>query len=178
MYRSDLLRDIAFGSTPGDDKHADKRFDYLLANPPYGKEWKIDEAKVRAEYERGTAGRFSAGLPRISDGQLLFLQHMLSRMKEPKDGGSRVAIVMNGSPLLTGDAGSGESEIRRWILENDWLEAIIALPEQLFYNTGIATYVRVLTNHKDEKRKGKVQLINATEFWVPMRKSMGNRRQV
>jgi type I restriction enzyme M protein len=168
---------IAFGSTLSDDKHADKRFDYMLANPPYGKEWKIDESKVRAEYERGTAGRFSAGLPRISDGQLLFLQHMLSRMKEPKEGGSRVAIVMNGSPLFTGDAGSGESEIRRWILENDWLEAIIALPEQLFYNTGIATYVWILTNHKDEKRKGKVQLINATEFWVPMRKSLGNKRR-
>jgi type I restriction enzyme M protein len=168
---------ILFGSTLADDKHADKRFDYLLANPPYGKDWNRDKEKVEAEFERGAAGRFSAGLPRISDGQLLFLQQMLSRMKEPEKGGSRVAIVMNGSPLFTGDAGSGESEIRRWILENDWLEAIVALPEQLFYNTGIATYVWVLTNHKKADRKGKVQLINATTFWVPMRKSLGDKRR-
>ena len=168
---------ILFGSTLAEDKHADKRFDYLLANPPYGKDWNRDKEKVEAEFARGTAGRFSAGLPRISDGQLLFLQQMLSRMKEPEKGGSRVAIVMNGSPLFTGDAGSGESEIRRWILENDWLEAIVALPEQLFYNTGIATYVWVLTNHKKADRKGKVQLINATTFWVPMRKSLGDKRR-
>jgi type I restriction enzyme M protein len=168
---------ILFGSTLAEDKHADKRFDYLLANPPYGKDWNRDKEKVEAEFERGTAGRFCAGLPRISDGQLLFLQQMLSRMKEPEKGGSRVAIVMNGSPLFTGDAGSGESEIRRWILENDWLEAIVALPEQLFYNTGIATYVWVLTNHKKADRKGKVQLINATTFWVPMRKSLGDKRR-
>jgi len=168
---------ILFGSTLAEDKHADKRFDYLLANPPYGKDWNRDKEKVDAEFARGTAGRFSAGLPRISDGQLLFLQQMLSRMKEPEKGGSRVAIVMNGSPLFTGDAGSGESEIRRWILENDWLEAIVALPEQLFYNTGIATYVWVLTNHKKADRKGKVQLINATTFWVPMRKSLGDKRR-
>lgn len=168
---------IVFGSTLSEDKHADKRFDYLLANPPYGKDWNRDKEKVEAEFERGTAGRFSAGLPRISDGQLLFLQQMLSRMKESARGGSRVAIVMNGSPLFTGDAGSGESEIRRWILENDWLEAIVALPEQLFYNTGIATYVWVLTNHKKADRKGKVQLINATTFWVPMRKSLGDKRR-
>lgn len=168
---------ILFGSTLAEDKHADKRFDYLLANPPYGKDWNRDKEKVDAEFARGTAGRFSAGLPRISDGQLLFLQQMLSRMKDPQKGGSRVAIVMNGSPLFTGDAGSGESEIRRWILENDWLEAIVALPEQLFYNTGIATYVWVLTNHKKADRKGKVQLINATTFWVPMRKSLGDKRR-
>ena len=168
---------ILFGSTLAEDKHADKRFDYLLANPPYGKDWNRDKEKVDAEFARGTACRFSAGLPRISDGQLLFLQQMLSRMKEPQKGGSRVAIVMNGSPLFTGDAGSGESEIRRWILENDWLEAIVALPEQLFYNTGIATYVWVLTNHKKADRKGKVQLINATTFWVPMRKSLGDKRR-
>ena len=170
---------ILFGSTLAEDKHADKRFDYLLANPPYGKDWNRDKEKVDAEFARGTVGRFSAGLPRISDGQLLFLQQMLSRMKEPENGkgGSRVAIVMNGSPLFTGDAGSGESEIRRWILENDWLEAIVALPEQLFYNTGIATYVWVLTNHKKAERKGKVQLINATTFWVPMRKSLGDKRR-
>ncbi len=168
---------IAFGSVLSDDKHADKRFDYLLANPPYGKDWKRDREAVEAEHERGHAGRFGAGLPRISDGQLLFLQHMLGRMKDPKDGGSRVAIIMNGSPLFTGDAGSGESEIRRWILENDWLEAIIAMPEQLFYNTGIATYVWVLTNRKEKKRRGKVQLINASSFWVPMRRSLGDKRR-
>src|SRR3989441_1532376 len=162
---------IAFGSSLSNDRHAGRRFDYLIANPPYGKDWKRDEEAVTAEAERGDAGRFGAGLPRISDGQLLFLQHMLNRMKEPKDGGSRVAIVMNGSPLFTGDAGSGESAIRRWILENDWLEAIVALPEQLFYNTGISTYVWVLTNRKPKSRKNKVQLIDATATWTPMRKS-------
>ena len=168
---------ILFGSTLSNDRHADKRFDYLLSNPPYGKDWKRDEAAVDAEYERGMSGRFGAGLPRISDGQLLFLQHMLSRMKPVDDGGSRVAIVMNGSPLFTGDAGSGESEIRRWILENDWLEAIVALPEQVFYNTGIATYVWLLTNRKMPERRGKVQLIDATACWVPMRKSLGEKRR-
>jgi len=168
---------IAYGSTLKNDGHADRRFDYLLTNPPYGKEWKQDEAAVHEEETKGYAGRFGAGLPRISDGQLLFLQHMLGRMKPPKEGGSRVAIVMNGSPLFTGDAGSGESEIRRWILENDWLEAIVALPEQLFYNTGIATYVWALTNRKDKKRRGKVQLIDATDLWVPMRKSLGDKRR-
>ncbi len=168
---------IMFGSTLSKDQHAGKHFDYLLTNPPYGKEWKMDQAAVEAEARRGPAGRFGAGTPRISDGQLLFLQHMLARMKEPEQGGSRVAIVMNGSPLFTGDAGSGESEIRRWILENDWLEAIVALPEQLFYNTGIATYVWVLSNRKEERRRGKVQLINAVDCWVPMRKSMGDKRR-
>ena len=132
---------------------------------------------MRTEHERGAAGRLAPGLPRISDGQLLFLVHMLAHRKEPKDGGSRVAIIMNGSPLFTGDAGSGESEIRRWILEHDWLEALIALPEQLFYNTGIATYVWVLTNRKAPARKGKVQLIDATSLWVPMRRSLGDKRR-
>ena len=132
---------------------------------------------MRAEHERGAAGRFAPGLPRISDGQLLFLLHMLAHAKEPKEGGSRIAIIMNGSPLFTGDAGSGESEIRRFILENDLLEALIALPEQLFYNTGIATYVWVVTNRKAPARKGKVQLIDATSFWVPMRKSLGDKRR-
>src|SRR5438445_1295676 len=168
---------IAFGSTLSNDKHSNQRSDYLLANPPYGKDWKMDQAAVDAEAERGYTGRFGAGLPRISDGQLLFLQHMLGRMKEAKDGGSRVAIIMNGSPLFTGDAGSGESEIRRWIFENDWLEALVAMPEQLVYNTGIATYVLILTNRKERKRKGKVQLINAGSFWVPMRRSLGNKRR-
>ena len=123
------------------------------------------------------SGRFGAGTPRISDGQLLFLQHMLSHMKPAEEGGSRVAIIMNGSPLFTGDAGSGESEIRRWILESDWLEALVALPEQLFYNTGIATYVWVLSNRKPKERRGKVQLIDATSFWTPMRKSLGDKRR-
>jgi type I restriction enzyme M protein len=168
---------ILFGSALSNDRHAGRHFDYLIANPPYGKDWKRDEEDVKAEHERGEAGRFGAGLPRISDGQLLFLQHMLSHMQPPEEGGSRVAIIMNGSPLFTGDAGSGESEIRRWILENDWLEALVALPEQLFYNTGIATYVWVLTNRKFPARQSKVQLIDATSFWVPMRKSLGDKRR-
>ena len=168
---------IAFGSVLSNDRHSGKTFDYLIANPPYGKDWKRDEDAVRAEHERGAAGRFAPGLPRISDGQLLFLLHMLAHAKDPKDGGSRIAIIMNGSPLFTGDAGSGESEIRRHILEHDLLEALIALPEQLFYNTGIATYVWVVTNRKREERKGKVQLIDATSFWVPMRKSLGDKRR-
>jgi type I restriction enzyme M protein len=168
---------IAYGSTLSNDRHAGQTFDYLIANPPYGKDWKRDEDAVRAEHERGAAGRFAAGLPRISDGQLLFLLHMLAHAKDPNDGGSRIAIIMNGSPLFTGDAGSGESEIRRFVLEHDLLEALIALPEQLFYNTGIATYVWVVTNRKHAKRKGKVQLIDATSFWVPMRKTLGDKRR-
>ncbi len=168
---------ILFGSTLSNDRHAGVAFDYLIANPPYGKDWKRDEAAVRTEHDRGASGRFGPGLPRISDGQLLFLLHMLTHMKDAERGGSRVAIIMNGSPLFTGDAGSGESEIRRWILENDWLEALIALPEQLFYNTGIATYIWVLTNRKLPERKGKVQLIDATSFWTPMRKSLGAKRR-
>ncbi|MCY3817949.1 MAG: class I SAM-dependent DNA methyltransferase [Gammaproteobacteria bacterium] len=168
---------ILFGTTLSNDRHADADFDYMIANPPYGKDWKRDQDAVRAEHDRGAAGRFGPGLPRISDGQLLFLLHMLSHIKEADQGGSRVAIIMNGSPLFTGDAGSGESEIRRWILENDLLEAMIALPEQLFYNTGIATYVWVLTNRKLPERRGKVQLIDATSFWVLLRKSLGAKRR-
>ncbi|MBI5481297.1 MAG: SAM-dependent DNA methyltransferase [Deltaproteobacteria bacterium] len=188
VCKSDLLMSSADGrdadnimgpdkSTLSNDLLADRRFDYLLANPPYGKDWKADLDAVRDEAARGAAGRFGAGLPRISDGQLLFLQHMLSRMKPAEDGGSRVAIVMNGSPLFTGDAGGGESEIRRWILENDWPEAIVALPEQLFYNTGISTYVWVLTNRKDAARRGKVLLVDASSFWRPMKKSLGQKRR-
>ena len=168
---------VLFGSTLSNDRHAGAGFDYMIANPPYGKDWKRDRDAVRAEHDRGAAGRFAPGLPRISDGQLLFLLHMLAHAKEPAHGGSRVAIIMNGSPLFTGDAGSGESEIRRWILENDLLEALIALPEQLFYNTGIATYVWVLTNRKRPERRGKVQLIDATSFWVLLRKSLGAKRR-
>ncbi len=168
---------IYFGSTLADDKHAGKTFDYMLSNPPYGKEWKADEDVVKAEYARGFAGRFGAGYPRINDGQLLFLQHMLSKMKPLAEGGSRIAIITNGSPLFTGDAGSGESEIRRWIIENDWLEAVIALPEQLFYNTAIATYIWILTNKKARKRQGKVQLIMAQDFFSPINKSLGDKRR-
>jgi len=168
---------IAFGSTLSNDKHTGRHFDYMITNPPYGKDWKRDEEDVKTEHERGDSGRFGAGLPRISDGQLLFLQHMLFHMKPPNEGGSRVAIIMNGSPLFTGDAGSGENEIRRWVLENDWLETLIAMPEQLFYNTGIATYVWVLSNRKSGNRREKVQLINATSFWTPMRKSLGDKRR-
>lgn len=168
---------LVYGSTLSADKLSGTTFDYLIANPPYGKDWKRDETSVRAEHERGSGGRFQPGLPRISDGQLLFLLHMLAHAKDTAEGGSRIAIIMNGSPLFTGDAGSGESEIRRFILENDLLEALIALPEQLFYNTGIATYVWVVTNRKAPQRQGKVQLIDATSFWVPMRKSLGDKRR-
>src|SRR5215471_5649476 len=168
---------IAFGSTLSHDRHAGRNFDYLIANPPYGKDWKRDEAAVRGEHERGAAGRFGAGLPRISDGQLLFLLHMIAHAKDPGEGGSRIAIIMNGSPLFTGDAGSGESEIRRFILENDLLAALIALPEQLFYNTGIATYVWLVTNRKAPARKDKVQLIDGSSFWVQMRRSLGDKRR-
>jgi len=168
---------IAYGTVLSNDRHAGRGFDYLIANPPYGKDWKRDEDAVRAEHERGASGRFAPGLPRISDGQLLLLLRMLAHAKEPKEGGSCIAIIMNGSPLFTGDAGSGESEIRRFILEHDLLEALIALPEQLLYNTGIATYVWVVTNRKAPARKGRVQLIDATSFWVPMRKSLGDKHR-
>ena len=168
---------IVFGTTLSNDRHAGLPFDYMIANPPYGKDWKRDETAIRAEHQRGAAGRFGPGLPRISDGQLLFLLHMLSHAQTPKEGGSRIAIIMNGSPLFTGDAGSGESEIRRYIFENDLLEALVALPEQLFYNTGIATYVWLLTNRKALERKGKVQLIDASSFWVPMPRSLGDKRR-
>ena len=186
VSRSDLFmkdptgrdaENILFGTTLSNDRHSDKPFDYLIANPPYGKDWKRDESAVRAEHGRGIAGRFSPGLPRISDGQLLFLLHMIARAKVPQEGGSRIAIIMNGSPLFTGDAGSGESEIRRYIFENDLLEALIAVPEQLFYNTGISTYVWLLTNHKAPERQEKVQLIDASSFWVPMARSLGDKRR-
>ena len=170
-------RNITFGSTLSNDRHAHRRFDYLIANPPYGKDWKRDKAAVTAEHERGSAGRFGPGLPRISDGQTLFLLHMLARAKAPEEGGTRIAIIMNGSPLFTGDAGRGESEIRRYILENDLLEALIAVPEQLFYNTGIGTYIWLLTNRKAPERAGKVQLIDATSFWTQMPKSLGSKRR-
>jgi type I restriction enzyme M protein len=153
-------------------------FDYMLANPPFGVEWKQQQKTIQQEADTlGYAGRFGAGTPRINDGALLFLQHMIAKMRPVDKDGSRIAIVFNGSPLFTGDAGSGESEIRRWIIENDWLEAIVALPEQLFYNTGIATYIWVITNRKAKERKGKIQLIDARNFWVQMEKSLGNKRR-
>lgn len=153
-------------------------FDYMLANPPFGVEWKQQADFITKEHRTlGYEGRFGAGLPRINDGSLLFLQHMLSKMRAVKEGGSRIGIVFNGSPLFTGDAGSGESNIRQWIIENDWLEAIVALPEQLFYNTGISTYIWVLTNRKEKPRRGKIQLIDARNFWVQMEKSLGNKRR-
>ncbi|MFF9772868.1 N-6 DNA methylase [Streptomyces sp. NPDC013978] len=187
ICRSDLMikgqdpENIRFGNSFSDDGHARRKFDYILANPPFGVEWK--KVKEDVEYEHkslGDAGRFGAGLPRINDGSLLFLQHMISKMK-PVDvnggGGSRIAIVFNGSPLFTGAAESGESNIRRWILENDWLEAIVALPDQLFYNTGISTYFWILTNRKDKDHKGKVVLLDARDQWVKMRKSLGDKRK-
>ncbi len=160
------------------DKNGKKiTFDYMLANPPFGVEWKQQQRFIEQEHNTlGYEGRFGAGLPRINDGALLFLQHMLSKMRAPKEGGSRIGIVFNGSPLFTGDAGSGESNIRQWIIENDWLEAIVALPDQLFYNTGILTYIWVLTNRKEKERKGKIQLIDARQFYVKMKKSLGNKR--
>ena len=182
--RSDMLikgldaSRIRFGNSFDNDQHPDRRFDYLLANPPFGVEWKMVANHIRAENKtKGFAGRFGAGLPRINDGSFLFLQHMISKMKRPEEGGARLAIVFNGSPLFTGAAGSGESEIRRWIIENDWLEAVVALPDQLFYNTGISTYFWVVTNRKSEKRRGKIQLIDARESWTKMRKSLGNKRK-
>lgn len=154
-----------------------EKFDYMLANPPFGVEWKQQQKTIEAEHNGlGYDGRFGAGLPRINDGSLLFLQHMISKMRSPEKGGSRIGIVFNGSPLFTGDAGSGESNIRQWIIENDWLEGIIALPDQLFYNTGISTYIWILTNRKEARRKGKIQLVDAREFFVKMRKSLGNKR--
>ncbi len=168
---------IAYGSSFSKDAFGSQKFDYMLANPPFGVEWKPDEDSIRKEAETlGLDGRFGAGLPRINDGSFLFLQHMISKMRSPEKGGTRLAIVFNGSPLFTGDAGSGESEIRRWIIENDWLEAIVALPDQLFYNTGIFTYIWIVTNRKRKQRRGKVQLINAVDLYQKMRKSLGNKR--
>ena len=175
IIMGDTFTKDGFDRTPDGKKWT---FDYMLANPPFGVEWKQQQKYIENEKDTlGHAGRFGAGTPRVNDGALLFLQHMLSKMRAPQEGGSRLAIVFNGSPLFTGDAGGGESEIRRWIIENDWLEAIVALPEQLFYNTGISTYLWVLTNRKEKPRKAKVQLIDARPFWVQMEKSLGNKRR-
>jgi type I restriction enzyme M protein len=183
VCRSDMMlkgqdaSHIRLGNSFSEDHFEGDRFDYLLANPPFGVEWKKVEAEVRKEAEKGFNGRFGAGLPRINDGSFLFLQHMISKMKRPEDGGTRLAIVFNGSPLFTGAAGSGESEIRRWIIENDWLEAVVALPDQLFYNTGISTYFWIVANRKSPERQGKVQLVDAREYFVKMRKSLGEKRK-
>lgn len=184
ICRSDMLltghdpSHIVLGNSFSTDGLPDEKFDYMLANPPFGVEWKKVKDEVETEYETlGFKGRFGAGLPRINDGSFLFLQHMISKMRPVEQGGSRLAIVFNGSPLFTGAAGSGESEIRRWILENDWLEGIVALPEQLFYNTGISTYFWVLSNRKSPEREGKVALVDAREMYVRMRKSLGNKRR-
>src|SRR6266511_3351225 len=170
VCKSDMLikgedaDNIILGDTFSKDGFPDEKFDYMLANPPFGVEWKQQQRFIEQERDTlGFQGRFGAGTPRINDGSLLFLQHMLSKMREPKKGGSRIGIVFNGSPLFTGDADSGESEIRRWIIENDWLEAIVALPDQLFYNTGISTYFWVVTNRRSAERRGKVQLVGARE---------------
>jgi type I restriction enzyme M protein len=181
MIKGQTASNIARGNSFSEDGHVGKKFDYMLSNPPFGVEWKKVQKEIEDEHEtQGYAGRFGPGLPRVNDGSLLFLLHMISKMKpvDPKtgEGGSRIAIVFNGSPLFTGDAGSGESEIRKWIIENDWLEAIVAMPDQLFYNTGISTYIWVVTNRKPKARKGKVQLINGTEMFLKMRKSLGNKR--
>ncbi len=184
LIKGDDADNVVLGDTftkDGFDRDTEGRkhsFDYMLANPPFGVEWKQQQRYIAHEAESfGYNGRFGAGLPRINDGSLLFLQHMLAKMRTPQEGGSRIGIVFNGSPLFTGDAGSGgESSIRQWILENDWLEAIVALPDQLFYNTGISTYVWILTNRKEPQRKGKVQLIDGRRFFVKMTKSLGNKR--
>lgn len=177
MLKGQDVSHITCGNSFTEDGHAGRTFDYLLANPPFGVEWKKVEHEVRREHEKGFSGRFGAGLPRVNDGSFLFLQHMISKMKPPAEGGSRLAIVFNGSPLFTGGASSGESEIRRWIIENDWLEAIVALPDQLFYNTGISTYFWIVTNRKRPERQGKVQLVDARDYWVKIRKSLGEKRK-
>ncbi|MGO9613133.1 MAG: N-6 DNA methylase [Dissulfurispiraceae bacterium] len=178
LIKGQDVSNIVFGNTLSSDGHSGKTFDYGLANPPFGVEWKKVEDAVRDEYKnKGHHGRFGAGLPRVSDGSLLFLMHLLSKMRTPTQGGGRIGIVLNGSPLFTGGAGSGESDIRKWIIQNDWLELIVALPIDMFYNTGIATYIWILTNHKHQERKGKIQLINAIEFYQKMRKSLGAKRK-
>lgn len=168
---------IKFGNTFTTDGLEKEKFDYMLSNPPFGVEWKKEEKAIKAEYEKlGFSGRFGPGLPRINDGSLLFLLHMISKMKE-EGVGSRIGVIFNGSPLFAGAAGSGESEIRRWLLEKDYLETIIGLPDQLFYNTGINTYLWIITNRKSPNRKGKVQLIDASKYFKDMMKSLGSKRK-
>jgi type I restriction enzyme M protein len=178
LIKGQDIANVVFGNTLSADGMHGKVFDYMLSNPPFGVEWKKIEKEVRKEAEtQGFNGRFGPGLPRVSDGSLLFLMHLLSKMRPAVDGGSRFGIVLNGSPLFTGGAGSGESEIRRYVLENDLVEAIIGLPTDMFYNTGISTYVWIVSNRKPAARKGKVQLIDASSFWQKMRKTLGSKRK-
>jgi type I restriction enzyme M protein len=173
---------VRFGDSFTEDRFEGETFDYFLTNPPFGVDWKKQQREIQREHDsRGYDGRFGAGLPRVNDGSLLFLQHMISKFEPVRPAeqkhGSRLAIVFSGSPLFTGGAGSGESDIRKWIIENDWLEGIIALPEQMFYNTGIGTYVWIVTNRKEKRRKGKIQLVDVRELYVPMRRSLGDKRR-
>ena len=178
LIKGQEVSNIKLGNTLSDDQLASNTFDVMLSNPPFGVEWKKVQKQVNDEYkQKGFDGRFGPGLPRVSDGSLLFLMHLVSKMRDAREGGSRIGIILNGSPLFTGGAGSGESEIRRYLLQNDMVEAIVALPTDMFYNTGIATYVWVLSNNKPAQRKGKVQLIDATDRASKMRKSLGSKRQ-
>ncbi len=178
LIKGQDISNIIYGNTLSDDGLSGKHFDYMLSNPPFGVEWKKIKAVIDKEHqEQGFNGRFGPGLPRVSDGSLLFLMHLISKMRPVKDGGSRFGIVLNGSPLFTGNAGSGESEIRRYVLENDLLEAVIGLPTDMFYNTGISTYVWIVSNRKPDHRMGKVQLIDASGMWEKMRKSLGSKRK-
>ena len=178
LIKGQDVANIVYGNTLSDDGHPHRKFDYMLSNPPFGVEWKKVEKEVRKEHEaHGYNGRFGPGLPRVSDGSMLFLLHLVSKMRPAKEGGSRFGIVLNGSPLFTGGAGSGESEIRRYVLENDLLEAIVGLPTDMFYNTGISTYVWIISNRKPAHRRGKVQLIDASAMFQKMRKSLGSKRK-
>lgn len=178
LIKGQDVTSIKLGNTLSDDQLAGKGFDFMLSNPPFGVEWKKVQKRITDEHnQKGFNGRFGPGLPRVSDGSLLFLLHLVSKMRPAKEGGSRIGIILNGSPLFTGGAGSGESEIRRYLLQNDYVEAIVALPTDMFYNTGIATYVWVLSNHKPKERKGKVQLVDGTNHFSKMRKSLGSKRQ-
>ena len=178
MIKNQKVMNIKHGNTLSDDQLQENKFDYMLSNPPFGVEWKKVQKAVQAEHtQQGYNGRFGAGLPRVSDGSLLFLLHLVSKMKTPKEGGSRIGIILNGSPLFTGGAGSGESEIRRYILEQDLLEAIVAMPNDMFFNTGIATYIWILSNNKTSERKEHVQLIDASKMGNTMRKSLGSKRK-
>src|SRR5207249_2524642 len=176
---------VRYGDIFTDDQFTEapyEKFDYLLANPPFGVDWKRQQKEIQQQHDKlGFGGRFGAGLPRVNDGSLLFLQHMISKFEpvlpNQHKHGSRLAIVFNGSPLFTGGAGSGESDIRKWVIENDWLEAIVALPEQMFYNTGILTYLWIVTNRKEKRRKGKLQLVDTRDIYITMRRSLGDKRR-